>query len=367
MSRRTWVGISVVVVVLALVWWFTFGTGQQTDRQSYLELGAVLPLTGDTASYGQAAQRGIDLAVETINAGGGVNGKMVKVVYEDTQGQATVAVSGFQKLITVNQVPLVFGAAASSISLALCPIANEEKVILFSPISSSQALTKEGGPFFFRVCPSDVVQAFMMAEWIQEEGHRTAGVIFVKNSWGEGLKNEFESRFQAIGGEVVAIEAVQEGVRDLRAQLTKVKAADPDALYAITYGREGGALLRQAKELAFTKPIYGADVWGSPELLETAGDAANGVQIVVPTKLEGSDYESFAAKFQSKYGEEPDTYAAYAYDMTIIAVDALRKAPSGEELRRALGATSHEGVTGLTRFDENGDVVGKGFQRKILP
>jgi branched-chain amino acid transport system substrate-binding protein len=342
----------------------TPATGQGSTA---IQLGAVFPLTGDIASYGIAAKRGIDLAVDEINSRGGVNGRKIQVIYEDDQGQATKAVAAIQKLVSVNKVPVVMGSAASSVTLAMCPIANREKVILISPISSSSDLTKQGGPFFFRVCPSDVVQAKMMAEWFKEDGRSTAGIIFVNNSWGQGLKSEFVADFEASGGKVTDVEACKEGDQDLRAQLSKIKNANPDAIYAITYGREGGALLRQAKELAVDKPIYGADVWGSPELVDTAKEAASGVKIIVPTKFQGMKYQDFASAFQKKYSEAPDTYASYSYDMVMILTSALSKAESGDALREALLSTSYNGVTGTTNFDQNGDVVGKGFERKVLP
>lgn len=332
-----------------------------------LVLGAVFPLTGDVASYGKAAQRGIDLAVQEINAKGGVQGRKVEVIYEDDQGKSAPAVAAMQKLISVNKVPLVFGSASSSISVALCPIANREKVVQITPISSSKELTEVGGPFFFRTCPSDVVQAGMMADWLKEDGHLKAGVIFVNNSWGQGLKDEFLKRFESLGGKIVAVESCKEGERELRTQLSKIEAAGPGAIYGITYGREGGALLRQAKELAITIPMYGADVWGSPELVETAQDAASGVKVIVPADFKGAKYEAFARTFKEKYGEEPDVYASYAYDMAYIAFAALEKADRADALRDAIAAATYEGVTGVTKFDQNGDVLGKGFERRVLP
>lgn len=332
-----------------------------------VRIGAVLPLTGDTASYGQAAKKGIDLAVAEINANGGLGGRPVEVIYEDDQGKAATAVSAMEKLISVNKVPVVMGSAGSSVTLAMCPTANREKVVLISPISSSKELTEKGGPFFFRVCPSDVVQAAMMAEWLKEDGRKRAAVVFLNTSWGQGLKDEFLQRFKALGGEVVSVEACNEGDRDLRAQLTKVKAAAPDALYGITHGREGGALLRQAKDLGFDKPVYGADVWGSPELVETAGEAASGVKIIVPAKFGGQRYAVFASSFKERYGAEPDTYASLSFDMMNIVSAALAKARGGDSIRAALTQVRYDGVTGITTFDRNGDVVGKGFQRQVLP
>jgi branched-chain amino acid transport system substrate-binding protein len=207
----------------------------------------------------------------------------------------------------------------------------------------------------------------MMAEWFKEDGHKRAAVVFLNTSWGQGLKDEFVNRHKALGGEIVSIEACNEGDRDLRAQLTKAKASNPDALYGITQGREGGALLRQAKELGFDKPVYGADVWGSPELVETAQDATKGVKIIVPAEYKGAKYQEFAKAFKQRYGEDPDTYAALSYDMAMIVATALAKGDRGEALRKAMSATTYEGITGQTIFDQNGDVVGKGFERKTLP
>ncbi|MDT5061149.1 MAG: branched-chain amino acid transport system substrate-binding protein [Acidobacteriota bacterium] len=363
MPKKTWIlsFLLPIIVLLPLL------SCTRPESKTTIRLGAIFPLTGDIASYGKAAKQGIDLAVEQVNARGGIGGRQIQVIYEDDQGQASRAVASMEKLQSVDKVPLVMGSAASSVTLALCPIANRTQVILITPISSSPELTGKCGLFFFRICPSDEVQASIMAEWFKEEGRQKAAIIYVNNSWGQGLREEFTARFKTLGGQIVAEEAIKEGDRDLRAQLSKVKAANPDALYAITYGREGGVLLRQAKELALDKPIYGADVWGSPELLETAQDAARGVKIIVPAKFQSARYQEFAESFQKKYGEAPDTYASYSYDMTMIITLALSSAERGDALRTALSSTSYEGVTGTTRFDQNGDVVGKGFERKILP
>lgn len=359
--------IAIMIALVALVFLRqNFDENPRAQELAVKKLGAVLPLTGDTASYGLAAKTGIELAVEEVNLGGGAAGGPIEVIFEDDQGLTSRALSGMQKLATVDRVPLVFGAAASSITLALCPVANESKVVLITPISSSQELTSKCGPFFFRVCPSDVLQARMMADWMEKEGRRDVGVIYVNNSWGQGLRAEFRSRFREIGGRIAAEEAIKEGDRDVRGQLTKVAAAHPDSLYAITYGKEGGALLRQARELGLNLPIYGADVWGSPELIQTAGDAAQGVKIIIPAKLDGPNYQKFAASYRKKFGTEPDIYSAYAYDMAKLVALALSKADRGEDLRKALASTFYEGVTGIIEFDNNGDVTGKGFERKVL-
>ena len=332
-----------------------------------VRIGAVFPLTGDVASYGRAAQRGIDLGVAEINEAGGVAGRPIEVIYEDDESEPGTSINAMRKLISVDGVDVVLGSAASSVTLALCPLAEENEVVLITPISSSPELVAECGSHFFRVCPSDVMQARLMADWLHEENLSRAALIYVNNSWGQGLREEFRSAFAAHGGTVVAQEACNEGDRDLRTQISKVMEENPEAVYAITYGREGGALLRQARELGLSAPIFGADVWGSPELRETAGDATAGVRIIAPSTFSGSQYEDFARRFRERNGEDPDVYAAYAYDMIHIIAHAIEEADTrGISIRDALARTEYEGITGTTRFDEHGDVVGKGFERRTL-
>lgn len=354
-----------VIFLVAAIYWMARVAVHRGDGDTIV-LGAILPLTGDIASYGISAKRGIDLAVEELNAVGGVQGSHLRVIYEDDQGQPTRAVAALQKLISIDGAPLVMGSAASSVTIAMCPLANRDHVLLISPISSSVELTELGGPFFFRICPSDAVQAAMMADWLREDGNSRAAVLFVNNSWGQGLLREFRKRFEEVGGQIVAVEACNEGDRDLRTQVSKLSAAEPDAIYAITYGREGGLFLRQARELAINTPIYGADVWGSPELLQTAQGAADGVKILVPSPFASEKYDAFSQKFIKKYHERPDTYASYAYDMVMIVATALQSARRGDDLRDFLRAVTYDGVTGPTKFNLYGDVVGKDFSRKVL-
>lgn len=340
------------------------GPKQETD---VLTLGAILPLTGDVASYGIAAQRGIELAVEDLNEAGGIGSRTLRVVYEDDRGNSEEAISAFRKLTTVNRVPVIFGSAASSVTLALCPLANNASVPLVSPISSSPQLTEQGGDYFFRLCPSDNAQARMMAEWLREDRVSKAAVVYVNNSWGQGLRDEFEVQFIAMGGETVFNEAIQENERNLRSHLRVIRSTEAEAVYGITYGREGGALLRQAKEMEFELPIYGADVWGNPELAEAAGEAASGVRIIRPTTFGGPRYEDFTLRFEERFGLKPDVYASYAYDMVFVVAGALESGEAGPEIAAALRATDYEGVTGSVRFDENNDSVGTGFVRTTLP
>jgi branched-chain amino acid transport system substrate-binding protein len=358
------IAAAVVAIILAAGGYFALRPSPQSG--SVVQLGAIFPLSGDVASYGKAAQRGIDLAVDEINAADGVKGKSLKIDYEDSRGQSSDAISAIRHLIATINPPVIFGEAPSSATVAIAPIANENQIVLFSPISSTEELTQKGGPYFFRMCPSDGVQARLMAAWIHDDGHNKTAVIYITNSWGDSLRQEFTPAYTSTGGQIVDVEGIAEGTRDLRTVLTKVKASGADALYGITYGIEGGALLRQAKELGLTIQIYGADVWGSPELKQNAGEAAQGVRIIVPSKFAGPGYDAFSKKFHDRYGIDPDVYASYSYDMVHITANALALADRGPKLRDEIRATKYQGVTGLTSFDEHGNDIGKSFSRVVL-
>ena len=355
------VAASLVVVSVVIV---LFSTG---DRTAGTHIGAVLPLTGDIASYGTRAQNGIQLALDEINHADPKKPKIL-VDFQDGKGSAQESVTIMKKFCSVNRYPIVIGAAASSVSMAMAPIANQHKVVQISPISSSPELTEKGGDYFFRVCPSDAFQAVILAEWMREQNIKSIGILFVNNSWGASLKDRFVEAFKAKRGIIKTVESCNEGDRDFRTQLAKIIASKPDAFYCPTYGKEGGLILKQVKEFGFDKPIFGSDVWSSPELLTSAGNAAEGVFLVKPAPPKGIAYGEFRSKYLTKYNEEPDVYAAYAYDIMIILAKAFdSEKVTGSEIRDyLLTMSSYDGVTGVTKFDTNGDCNTKSFIRQHI-
>jgi branched-chain amino acid transport system substrate-binding protein len=267
----------------------------------------------------------------------------------------------------VNKVPLIFGGASSPESLAMVPLANRDQVVLLSSVSSSPELARVGGKYFFRICPNDAYQAVILAEWMRERGIGTVATMFLNNSWGSELKNAFEAKFSSLGGKVVSTESCDPGATTFRAQIPKMLAANPEAIFSPTYGKEGGLFLRQLKEAGYKGLVFGGDVWSSPELIETAGNAADGVFFCVPSQFSGPAFDAFAATYKQRYGSEPDIYAALSYDMAKIVCEGIGKGNvTGEALRAYLASMpEYTGVTGPTRFAENGDVIGKAFSRKV--
>lgn len=339
-----------------------------SNNKEIIKIGAILPLTGDVASYGKFAQSGIDLAIQEINDSGGINGRKLDIEYQDDKGESSEAVSIINKMISSDKIQIIIGSAASSVTHSICPIAAENKIVLFSPISSSKDLRTDCGDYFFRDCPSDVLQSRVLADWIWTKNLKTVGIIYVNNSWGNGLKDEFVDCYNRLGGKVAFTEATSEGQTDFRTLLTKIAHQKIDAIFAPTYGKDGGLLLKQYKQLGLSIPIFGGDVWGSPELMQSSGDAANDAYLIVPAKFTGNAYENFAKKYYAKYNQLPDVYASYSYDLTKIIFNALKAGNfSGEQIRNYLSnMPTYNGVTGETKFDKNGDVIGKKFSKEHI-
>ncbi len=367
MNKKGLLILAVVVVAAGVL--LAIVLTRNTSDGDTIKLGATFPLTGEVASYGQKAKRGIELAVEEINATGGVLGRKIEVDFQDDRHDKKEAVSIVTKFATIDRVPVIFGSAGSSVTLAIAPVANRNKVVLVSPISSSATLSTEGGPFFFRTVPADDLQAEMLANWVYESGARNVAIVYTNNSWGKPLTDGFKARFTELGGKVLLAEGVSESSTDFRTIIAKLKSLDGlDAVVSPTYPKDGGNFVRQAKELGLAKPMYGGDNWGSPEFLEIAANAAEGVFYTAPSENTSSEYEAFAKRYQAKFGEAPDVFGAYSYDAAMAIFKAIEACGSTdpEKIRDALLKVSFTGASGDVAFRPNGDVASKAFGRKTI-
>lgn len=362
--------ITILTVVLFILSILVSMSGcNSKSNGTEIKIGRLLPLTGPAASYGQSEKKGTDLALEEINNAGGIQGRKISIIYEDEKCEPKEGVSAIKKLIDIDKVPLVLGATCSTVTLAVAPIANEKKIVLFSPLSSAAEITN-AGPYVFRVMPSDAFQSNVLAKWISDRGYNKIGVLFINNAWGVGVKDAFVKEYQKLGGNLAGIEACNEGEKNFRTQLTKLISLNVDALFFPTMPKEGGQILKQLKELGNKKPIFGADAWSVKELLDAAGDAANDAYYTMPAQYEGPEYQEFAKKFEAKYGQKPDVNAAGAYDALKIAAMTIgnvmmKKLPvTGEHIKAEMDhVKGFKGATGDTTFDENGDPIGKIFEK----
>jgi len=349
---------------LALLIVFPFGCSNKENESEEITIGAILPLSGETATYGVALKRGMELAIDEINARGGIKGRKLAVLFEDSQGEPSNGVNAFNKLARANKVPMVIGDMFSATTLAIAPIAEKQNIVLLSPTASAIDLTN-AGDYIFRIYPSDSYDGVYLADFAWSKlKTKTASTIFLQVTSIAAVSQVFGERFESLGGKVLRTESYKEGDSDFKSQLVKANNANPDLIFIPGYLREMAVLLRQAKELGIKKPFLSISTFCDPKILEPTGDAAEGVLFSSPAFDIGSDIpeiKDFVTVFKSRYDNQaPDILAGYGYDVVNIAAYALTSAEniSPESIKGALyRIKNYPGVTGRTSFDVNGDVV----------
>lgn len=336
--------------------------GKILSEVSEIKIGFLAPLTGEASSYGIAAKKGFDLALQDLN--NEIMGMRVKAIYEDGKCEGKEAVNGAQKLISIDGVIAIIGELCSSATLAVAPIANRNKVILISPASTSPEITKSGD-FVFRTVPSDSMQGKFGAELVKDLGFNRLAILYSNEDYGIGFKNVLEKEFEKINGKVVASEAFERKASDFKSQLTKIKAKNPDSIYIISNDpRASSIILKQIKELGIESQLFGSEGLKSKDILESAGEAAEGL---ILSSVSFGNFEFFE-KFREKYGEDPGPFSAQSYDALISLSKAIEKANSlnTEKIKNALYNVEFEGFSGKIKFDENGDISGNYEVFKVI-
>ena len=346
-----------------------------------LVIGEYGSLTGNDANFGQSTKNGVEVALDDLMAtsGGKIGGMAVRVVVEDDQGRPEEAATVVQKLVNQDRVIAVIGEVASSRSLAAGPICQGAGVPMISPSSTNPGVT-EIGDYIFRMCFLDDFQGSVMARFAAENlGMKRAAVLKdVRNDYSVGLAQFFTQTFASLGGTVVVEQAYSAGDQDFRAQLTAIKAQNPEIIVVPGYYTEGGLIARQARELGLTQPLLGGDGWESQQLLSIGGDALEGCYYSNHWSLDQPDakLQEFVTKYRSKYGSDPDAIGGLAYDAATVLFNALNRlatedsatfaglgsSKAGEPARQAAeaklrdliaGTQGFAGVTGVITLDEN--------------
>ncbi len=327
-------------------------------NQDEILVGAYLSLTGTTATFGTSTKHGIEMAVEQTNAAGGVLGKPIHLLTEDTQSKPEEAALAVTKLISRDKVCALLGEIASSRTLAAAPIAQQNQIPMVTPGSTNPEVTKKGD-YIFRVCYIDPFQGEVMARFAFESlgARKVAMIKDVKNDYSIGLAENFTETFTNLGGQVVGEQAYSEGDTDFRAQLTAIKGLKPDAIIVPGYYQESALLVKQARDLNMDMAFVGGDGWDSNKLLEIGGAAMNGTYF---TNHYAADdtlavVQNFVNAYKQKFaGETPDAMAVLGYDAALILFDAIKRAGGDDptQIRNALARTEgFPGVSGTTTID----------------
>jgi branched-chain amino acid transport system substrate-binding protein len=358
--------------------------GDAKPETGPIVIGAFLSMTGSMATFGLTTERGAKMAIDEVNAAGGVLGRKLELVTLDDQGKADEAGNTVTRLIDVNNAVAIVGEVASTLSLVGGRIAQRRQVPMVSPSSTNPKVT-EVGDYVFRVCFLDPFQGFVMAKFAHEKLKLTKVAILkdVRNDYSLGLSDAFKKAFTDMGGTIVAEESYSAGETEFSAQLTKLKGTAPEGLYVPGYYTEVGAIARQARRLGLTVPMMGGDGWESPELRNIGGADIMGSYYSNHFAHDNStpSAKRFIAAYQAQWKEPPSALSSLGYDAVMVIVDAIKRANSADpkKIRDALAATKDfDAVTGKLTLDANRNPVkpavvvkvtdkGEVFEAEIAP
>lgn len=357
---------AVISFLLASVMALTSCGKKETNE---IVIGGIFPLSGGVAVYGVECKNGIDLAIEEINAAGGVNGKNIVLISEDDEGNPDKTVNAYQKLTSKDGVKLIIGSLTSGCTQAITNRAQAQKVVQIAPAATAPAIT-DAGDFIFRTCYTDPFQGKVGGKFASEDlGAKTAAILYdTGNDYSVGLTENFEAAFTAAGGTIVSKEAYTTNDKDFNAQLTKIKSANPDVIYLPDYYNVVALISKQLRAQGINVPIIGADGWDG--ILGNAGDEVlNGFYSNhYAVDSTSASVQNFVKAFNAKYSKDPNAFAALGYDSVYLLKDAILKAGSADSVavKDALSSISGEYVTGNLSFDAKHNPVKSAVMLEIV-
>jgi branched-chain amino acid transport system substrate-binding protein len=337
------------------------GSSSSTAPAAF-KIGLAAPFTGQYATYGASHKNGADIAIAELNAGGGVNGAQASYEIGDDLGDPKEAVLVAQKFIDEKDILFVDGHMFSGATLAAGPKYQTAGLPMISPSATNPDITNLGS-FIWRICITDAVQGEGLAKYsVNTLGLKNVAIIYDDSDYGRGLADAYEAAVKAAGGSVVDREQYTAGNTDFKAQLTKIKAANPQLLFMSGYYPEGSKIALQAKSLGLNVQLLGSDGDASDQLIKLGGAGVEGM--LVSTFFDATKKDPAVQKFVTAYkakfaGQEPDWFAANSYDVIMLAAQAAKNAGKNDRaaLNDALGKIgTYQGISGPITFDANGDV-----------
>lgn len=337
-------------VILAL----TLASCSKAESNS-VKIGGIFPLSGQVAVYGVECKNGVDLAIEEINAAGGINGKPIVLVSEDDEGNPDKTVNAFKKLSTKDGVKVVIGSLTSGCTQAITTLSQASKVVQIAPAATAPAIT-DAGDFIFRACFIDPFQGTVGGKFAAETlGKKRAAILYdIGNDYSVGLADNFKIAFTKAGGSIVSEESYATNDKDFNAQLTKIKNANPDVVYLPDYYGTVALIAKQLRAQGINVPMVGADGWDG--LTSNAGDEVLGGYYSNHYAVDSTEpaVKKFVESFRAKYNKDPNSFAALGYDCVYLIRDAIVAAGAEDSIavRDALVKTNGDYVTGHLTFDE---------------
>ncbi len=346
-------------------------TQKESTGKNEILIGEVVSLTGSEATFGISTRNAIEMAIKEVNQEGGIQGNPVRAIVLDDQSKPEEAATAITRLITQDKVIAVLGEIASSRTLAMAPIAQQNKIPMITPSSTNPKVTQIGD-YIFRVCFIDPFQGPVMARFAFETlKSRNAAILKdVRNDYSMGLSKFFKEKYEELGGKILVEQSYSAGDIDFKAQLTAIRAVKPDFVYLPGYYTDVGLIIRQARELNINVPFGGGDGWDSDKLYEIGGKALDGTYYSNHYSPDAKDpiLQKFVSEYRTKHASTPDGLAALGYDAAKVQFQAMKKAKSlsGPDLRDAIAVTKDfHGVTGNISINEKRDAVKSAVVLKV--
>ena len=344
-------------VTLCVMSMLFFGCSKDSDT---VVIGAIFPLSGGVAFYGNESRDGALLALEEINAAGGLLGKKLSLISEDDEGNAEKTVNAFTKLTTRDKASFIIGSSTSGPTQAMSTLAQRNRIVLISPSATNTQVTR-AGDYVFRACFIDPFQGVVGADFAyQTLGSRRAAVLYDAGAdYNTGLADSFKGQWRALGGQLVADEAYQTGDVDFNAQITRIRAANPDVVYLPNYYNDVSLQAKQLRDQGITCALVGGDGWDG--LVDNAGDEVlNGFwSSGFASDTTDPRGATFVRAFQNRFGRTASQFAALGYDSMMLVADGIKAANSFEPsaVKDAMAKLNSSYVTGNIRFDANRDPI----------
>ena len=334
------------------------GSASGGSDSDTIRIGGLAPLTGDAASYGVAVNNAIQMAVEDINANGGIDGKQIKYIYYDEKGDTTEATNAYNKLVQDDKVVAIIGDVTTKPTLAVAQTSQQDNIPIITATATAAEVTLTG-PNIFRACFTDPFQGELMASYASEKLGATKVAVLsdMADDYSSGIAEAFVAKAEELGMQVVADEKYQDGDVDFKSQLTNIKGQNPDVLFLPVYYEDLRLISAQAKEVGVTAQLCGADGWDSVLTDNFDSSVLDGGVFCSQYSTESTDerVQNFISAYKEKYEMDPNMFAVLAYDATNMMAQAISDAGStdSQTIIDAMAALEYDGLTGHMTFDED--------------
>ena len=360
--------VSIIFAVAFLATFFTTNLFAQD-----LRLSIPLPLTGTNAKFGEIEKNSYEIALEEINAKGGIKGKKTVLEFEDSQAKPDVARSIAEKIIDVKKQPVIFGEYSSSCSKAIAAVAEERKVPYLVVTGATDDITQQNYKYVFRLNPTNAYYASGLMSFLQEVVKPTSiAILYESSDFGTSGAEDMVKQSEKFGMKVLVKEQYEKGAVDFKPILSKVKAARPDMIYMVSYVMDASLLMKQIKELRIDAKLFagGAAGFAIPEFIQSAKEAAE--YVVTATlwspQVSYPGAKEFAEKYKKLYKDYPSYHGAEAYSALYVIKDVLQRAKAWtpNDIRDAMKPTNIATAFGPVKFEDKDGYTNQNFMDTLV-